>query len=172
MIKDKVGIPYCTDYVDENLVFGYLPEAIFTDVNDTIIKTEYMTPSDVVWETVRMPHFKELIEKLAHRVYDHRGSNLDMILITGNSFDYVRGRLEPYRLREIPKINWVISAENGLVTQDLSQGIPMWWTDPSDEYQRSIREIRKFAERNYIGIFYYQGNQIRTTFKPSKNRKF
>jgi len=103
-------------------------------------------------ERILFPHFLTMLEVVG-RKYKDLGKKLHLIIVSGNSFDYLRGRLE-------------ILAENGLIAQSLKDGM-LWKANPSTSYQEAIKKLDAYVVNNFENKFYVQGNMIRKTYKPT-----
>lgn len=149
-----------------------LPEnidAIFTGTHDTLAQlSRPLTLEEMIEERTRIENLKQLLEQAAKK---NDREKIDLVLLTGNSFDWVRGRiLETYNFDDIPGVNTIVASENGLVAQSRKEGV-YWIKEPSDDYKSAVSAVREYAESKFLGEFWLQGNMVRTTFKPTRGRE-
>lgn len=142
-------------------------DAIFTGTHDILAQlTMPLNSVDLlIQERARIDNVKNLLERIAKK------NPLDLILVSGNSFDQIRGRLlETYDLDNIPGVNVIALSENGLVAQSRNSGV-YWKNEPSADYKSAVSDMYRYANENFRGKFWLQGNMVRTTFKPIRGDK-
>lgn len=144
-------------------------DAIFTGTHDTLAQlSRPLTLEEMVEERTRIENLKHLLEQTAKK---NDREKIDLVLLTGNSFDWIRGRiLETYNFDDMYGVNTIVLSENGLVAQSRKEGT-YWIREPTDDYKAFVSDIRKYAESKFSGEFWLQGNMVRTTFKPVKGRE-
>src|SRR3989344_1440995 len=136
-------------------------DALFTGTHDIVAQAEKLNYSKWIEEGNRTWRMRKILESI-----ENYRRNLDLIFLTGNSHDWVRGRIiENFVLYDIPNVDITVISENGLVAQSRDNGV-YWIGDPSDEYNSSLDAIIEYAHGNFNGLFWLQGNMRRTSLKP------
>ncbi len=136
-------------------------DAFFTGIHEIVASPD--TPNYQTWskEGKKLWNMRGLLEDVGK--YNH----LDLVLLTGNSYDMARGRVvENYALYGIPNVNVITVSENGLVAQSRDDGI-YWVGEVSEEYKNAINAVERYACLNFNKRFWLQGNMVRKTFKPA-----
>ncbi|MCP3994217.1 MAG: hypothetical protein GY722_04005 [bacterium] len=136
------------------------------DLNETLIRTGEVEPEQRLREAVELNEFCTLCSRMADRL-----QGLKLVFLTGNSFEYSRRIEEPLGLKNHSGINVVIVSENGLLARDFSRG-ELWSVQPGEEYWAGFRALRKSVRGDAVlrECCYIQGNEIRLTFKPVRDR--
>ena len=140
------------------------PDAIIMDLGNTLVDSRpRRTFADLKEEHDRLSRLRELLKEVSEYYYDLRGEHFKFVIITGSSFDYTVARIEMYRLWELRGVEVIIASENGLYAQSFRRGV-LWRFELLDEYKEGVKRVCEAAEK-YKGLFYLQGNTIRTTFR-------
>jgi len=147
----------------KRLIGNSLPDyldALFTATHNTIPQSDSLSYD-------RWAGGMEITKQLLSDIGKEK--ELDLVFLTGNSHDWVRGSLvERFGLYDIPNVYVVVVSENGLVAQSMDNGV-YWTGEPSKDYRDATDEIEKYAHRTFDGLFWIQGNMVRKTFKPTSH---
>lgn len=153
-------------YIDYKInIENKLYDALFLDFNDTAIKTGVLTKEEISWENDRIFDFIEILKIIGNH-YDKISKTFYVNIVTGNSYDYVRGRLEFFDIHRIKNVDLNFITENGLFAQGQKTGM-LWSGVPDANYIASIKKMDLFAGNNLPNKFFLQGNMIRRTYKPT-----
>jgi hydroxymethylpyrimidine pyrophosphatase-like HAD family hydrolase len=95
---------------------------------------------------------------------------LTLAFTTGNSFEYSRRIEEPLGVKNVPGLELIIISENGLICRSFRRG-DLWREKPTEKYHREVSSFvaRLSNIRELDGAYYSQGNELRTTLKPTAN---
>lgn len=139
---------------------------LFLDLNETLIRTGEVGLRDRLTEQRQHETFCELCVALAAR-----RPPLDVVLLTGNSFEYSRRIEEPLGLKNRAGIDVTIVSENGLLARAFRRG-DLWRETPAPAYaEATMRFLDAMKRDQKLGAaFYSQGNEVRLTLKPVANR--
>lgn len=137
---------------------------LLIDLNETLIRTGTVPLAERIREQIELEEFAQQCRRLAAEL------SLEVVFLTGNSFEYSRRIEEPLGLKEIPGLSLVIVSENGLVARSF-QGGDLWRAETLEPYRKAVSGfLHKAAEDPVLrGIWYSQGNEVRTTLKPIAN---
>jgi len=152
--------------------FTELPDALITDLDNTLVSTKESSKLiGLLKEYKALTELKNTLDRLGSICYQTYGYPFKLIIVTGNSFDYVMAKLEVYSLWTSPTLEVIVASENGLYTQSLRRGI-LWKFEPSADYLRRTSDLMSYALKRHRGRFYLQGNLVRITFKALDSRYF
>ncbi len=138
---------------------------LFVDLNETMIRTGQTTFEQQQAEVKGLALFVDSCRNLAREQ-----GELELVFLTGNSFEYSRRIEEPLGLKNIRGINLIIVSENGLIARSFREG-DLWRLDPTASYYDRTTQFTAELAKDPVtrSIFYSQGNEIRTTLKPVAN---
>ncbi len=138
---------------------------LFLDLNETLIRTGQISFSERLEET-RILH--EVVGELER--ISERSKALEIVFVTGNSFEYSRRIEEPLGIKNILGVALTIVSENGLLARSFSGG-DLWCCSPTESYGDASKNFLARARRDpALGRgFYTQGNEIRLSIKPVGN---
>ena len=138
---------------------------LFLDLNETLIRTGEVSPAERLRETAELGEFVTRIDKLAASL-----NGVEVVFLTGNSFEYSRRIEEPLGLKNIPDTSVVIVSENGLIGRSFHEG-DLWRLEPTADYHQCMRDFERalHGTKQLHGRFYTQGNEVRRTLKPVAN---
>lgn len=137
----------------------------FIDLNETLIRTGEVSEIEKLEEIKDLYTIKSLFEKISENNY------LEIVFITGNSFEYSRRIEESIGFKNIINSELIIVSENGLLCRSFKTGL-LWKCNITDKYKSNIDLLLNELKSNNIlsKCFYEQGNEIRTTLKPVNNK--
>lgn len=146
--------------------FPERPVVIFLDLNETLIRTGEVALAERLAEQHQLEEFRALCIAIAAR-----RPPLDIVVLTGNSFEYSRRVEEPLGLKNTAGIRLAIVSENGLLARDFRRG-DLWRATPDLAYAEATARFLDAMRRDgeIGGLFYSQGNEVRLTIKPVANR--
>ena len=135
---------------------------MFLDLNETLIRTGQVEPAVRMTEAQALNRFVDLCDSLSGQF-----EKLEIVFLTGNSFEYSRRIEEPLGLKNLPGVSVVVVSENGLLARSFSGG-DLWRARVSEGYTHLVDLLVEAAcdSSNLHGTFYTQGNEIRLTLKP------
>lgn len=139
---------------------------LLLDLNQTLIRTGELTPGERIRETRQLSRFAALCRQL-----DTLLDRLELVFVTGNSFEYSRRIEEPLGLKHGANTELIVISENGLIGRSFRRG-DLWREEPLPEYWEAVDGfMRRLNEQSDLrGTFYSQGNEVRRTLKPIADR--
>lgn len=141
------------------------PVRLLLDINETLIRTGQVLFEDRLLELRQLEEFRTQCATIADRC-----GRLEIVFVTGNSYEYSRRVEEPLGLKNLVSTEVIIVSENGLLARSLSKG-DMWALAPTPDYDKArVDLIAKAADEPKLGgRFVTQGNESRLTLKPVAN---
>jgi hypothetical protein len=130
------------------------------DLNDSLLETH---PKAAVKQCGLLNQYTFLVRNIASQISKFYRIPINYAIVTGNSYEYVRGRLlEPFDLS-----NHIIFSEEGLVARALHFG----WSYTSKASSKYYAAINRLTQKLYkdpqiSGKFWVQPNEVRFTIKP------
>lgn len=137
---------------------------LLIDLNETLIRTGTVPLAERIQEQVELEELVSHCRRLAAEL------SLEVVFLTGNSFEYSRRIEEPLGLKEIPGLSVAIVSENGLVARSFRGG-DLWRAETLEPYRQAVSGLLREAATDAAvrGCWYSQGNEVRTTLKPVAN---
>lgn len=135
------------------------------DLNETLVRTGEVALSDRLAEQVELEAFRDAC------MAQGASGGLDLVWVTGNTWEYARRVEEPLGLQRLPGVRmWVIS-ENGLLARAMP-GRLLWRASPCAGWADGLDQLfdRLRRDRTLQGAWVRQANEVRETLKPVANR--
>ncbi|MFX1562435.1 MAG: HAD family hydrolase [Promethearchaeota archaeon] len=130
------------------------------DLNDSLLETR---PKETKKQWELLDQYAFLVNSIASHISQQRNTPIYFAIVTGNSYEYVRGRLlEPFDLS-----NHIVFSEEGLVARAFYSGWG-YTSKPSSQYYAAGKRLTKKLHKDLQtkGKFWMQPNEIRLTIKP------
>ncbi len=133
------------------------------DLNDSLLETH---PKAAVKQCGLINQYSYVVHNIANRISKFNHIPINFGIVTGNSYEYVRGRLiEPFGLS-----NHIIFSEEGLVARAHRSNWG-YTSKASSQYYSAIALLKEKLSKDELvsGKFWIQPNEVRFTIKPIAN---
>lgn len=134
--------------------------AWWLDLNETLIRTGRVELADRLGEQEALERFAALCARAGE------AGGLELVWLTGNTWEYARRVEEPLGLRLLPGVRWCVASENGLVARD-GHGATLWRARPVGGWEARIEAW--LAKWGAGARWTRQANEVRVTVKPIGN---